>query len=52
MSVKELIDRLKKCPQNYQVVFESGDVYGSSSTSYVDSIYIDNKKEQVELVEF
>lgn len=52
MSVKELIEKLKKCPQNYQVVFESGDAYGSAYTSYVDSINIDNKKEEVELVEF
>lgn len=52
MSVKELIEKLKKCPQDYEVVFESGDAYGSAYTSYVDGINIDNKKEQVELVEF
>lgn len=51
MTVKELIEKLKKCPQDYQVIFESGDAYGSAYDAYVDDININNKKEQVELIE-
>lgn len=51
MTVKELIEKLKKCPQDYEVTFESGDAYGTVYTAYVDYINIDNKNEQIELVE-
>lgn len=51
MTVKELIEKLKKYPQDYEVVFESGDGYGSAYTAYVDCINIDNKNKQIELVE-
>ena len=51
MTVKELIEKLKKCPQDYEVTFESGDAYGTVYTAYVDCINIDNKNEQIELVE-
>lgn len=51
MTVKELIDKLETCPKDYQVIFESGDAYGSSYDAYVDDIIVNNKKEQVDLVE-
>lgn len=52
MTVKELIEKLKKCPQDYQVAFESGDAWvGSAYIAYVDCINIDNKNKQIELVE-
>ena len=49
MTVKELIEKLKNCPQDYEVIFESGDSYGSAYDAYVDDIIVNNKKEQVEL---
>lgn len=49
MTVKELIEKLKHCPQDYEVTFESGDAYGSSCTMYVDDININDKKEEIEL---
>ena len=51
MTVKELIEKLENCPKDYQVIFESGDAYGSSYDAYVDDIIVNDKKEQVELVE-
>lgn len=51
MTVKELIEKLKYCPKDYQVVFESGDAYGSAYDAYVSDIIVNNKKEQVALVE-
>ena len=51
MTVEELIEKLKSCPQGYKVIFESGDAYGSAYNAYVDYINIDDKKEQIELVE-
>lgn len=51
MTVRELIEKLKNCPQDYEVTFESGDAYGSAYDAYVDDININNKKEQVELIE-
>ena len=51
MTVKELIEKLKYCPQDYVVTFESGDAYGSAYDAYVGDIKINNKKEQVELTE-
>lgn len=46
MTVKELIEKLKNCPQDYQVIFESGDAYGSAYDAYVDDIIINKKNEQ------
>ncbi len=51
MTVKELIEKLKKCPQDYEVTFESGDAYGSAYDTYVDDINVNKNKEQVELIE-
>jgi hypothetical protein len=51
MTVNELIEKLKSCPQGYEVIFESGDAYGSAYDAYVDDININDKKEQVELKE-
>lgn len=51
MTVSELIEKLKELPQDYQVVFESGDAYGSAYQAYVDSVVINNKDKQIELVE-
>lgn len=52
MTVKELIEKLKKCPEGYEVTFESSDAYGSSYDAYVDGIFINKKKGQVELIEY
>lgn len=51
MTVKELIEKLKKYPQDYEVTFESGDAYGSAYDAYVDDININKNKEQVKLIE-
>ena len=51
MTVKELIELLKDAPQDYQVVFESGDAYGSAYLAYVDEIHINTKDEQIKLNE-
>jgi hypothetical protein len=51
MTVKELIEELKKVPQDYEVIFESGDAYGSAYTAYVDEIKVIEKRECVELIE-
>lgn len=51
MTVKELIEKLKDWPQDYEVTFESCDAYGSAYDAYVDDIIVNDKKEQVELIE-
>lgn len=51
MTVAELIEKLKEMPQDYQVVFESGDLYGSAYWAYCDEVNINNKDKQVELTE-
>lgn len=51
MTVAELIEKLKTLPQDYIVVFESGDAYGSAYTAYVDEAVVHDKKRQVELRE-
>lgn len=51
MTVKELIEKLKKCPQDYEVTFESGDAYGSAYDACVDDINVNKNKEQVKLIE-
>ena len=51
MKVKELIEKLKKWPQEDEVIFESGDAYGSAYDAYVDDININKKTQQVELIE-
>ena len=49
MSVGELIEKLKEVPQDYQVVFESGDAYGSAYYAYVEDITINDKDKEIEL---
>ena len=51
MTVAELIENLKELPQDYQVVFESGDLYGSAYWAYCDDININNIDKQIELIE-
>ena len=51
MTVAELIEKLKEMPQDYQVVFESGDLYGSAYLAYCDDINVNNKDKQIELRE-
>jgi hypothetical protein len=51
MSVKELIKILENMPQDYEVVFESGDAYGSAYTAYVDEVNVNKKMEYIELSE-
>ena len=50
MIVAELIEKLKNVPQDYEIVFESGDVYGSAYFAYCDDININNKDKQIELI--
>ena len=49
MTVAELIEELKYMPEDYQVVFESGDAYGSAYYAYVDNIEVNHKDHEVEL---
>lgn len=51
MSVKELIKILENIPQDYEVVYESGDAYGSAYTAYVDEAKVNEKMKYVELIE-
>lgn len=52
MTVAELIEKLKEMPQDYQVVFESGDLWcGSAYWAYCDDINVNNKDKQIELIE-
>lgn len=50
MIVKELIEKLKNVPQDYEVTFESGDAYGSAFTAYVDDVDVQDKYKQIELI--
>ena len=49
MTVGELIEKLKSLPKDYQVIFESGDAYGSAYYEYVDDIEVKDKVKEVEL---
>ena len=51
MTVGELIEKLKSLPKDYQVVFESGDAYGTAYYAYVDDIKVKDKDNEVELKE-
>lgn len=51
MTVGELIEKLKCLPKDYQVVFESGDAYGSAYCAYVDTVEVQHKDKEVELKE-
>ena len=51
MLVKELIDILKTMPQDYEVVFESGDLYGSGYLAYADNVDVNHKDKEVEIKE-
>lgn len=49
MNVKELITLLESLPEDYEVIFESGDAYGSAYYAYVDDIEIKHKDKLIEL---
>lgn len=51
MIVAELIEKLQKCPQDYVVTFESGDLYGSAYLAYADEVEVKHKDKQVEIKE-
>jgi hypothetical protein len=51
MTVKELIKKLKELPEDYHVVYESSDAFGSACYAYVDEIKVKNKTKEVELCE-
>ena len=51
MTVKELIEKLKSYPQDYEVTFESGDAYGCAYDAYVDDIKINDKNKEIKLIE-
>lgn len=50
MTVKELIEKLKLLPQDYHVIYESGDAYGSAYYAYVDEIRVNIKTKEIELL--
>lgn len=49
MTVKELIEKLEELPENYEIIYESGDAYGSAYYAYVDEIIVKHKTKEVEL---
>ena len=51
MTVKELIEKLKPYPQDYEVTFESGDAYGCEYDAHVDDIKINDKNKEIKLIE-
>lgn len=51
MTAEELIKKLEEVPQDYHVIFESGDAYGSAYIAYVDDIIVHDKNKQIELIE-
>ena len=53
MTVDELIEKLKSLPKDYQVVFESGDAYGSAYYVYVGDIRVKDKDNRIsDLINF
>ena len=42
MTVEELIEKLKTLPKDYQVIFESGDGYGSAYYAYADDVEVNH----------
>ena len=51
MTVAELIKILQTLPQDYEVVSESGDAYGSAYLAWVDEVIVNDKDEVVILKE-
>lgn len=52
MTAEELIKKLEEVPQDYHVIFESGDAWiGSAYAAYVDDIIVHDKNKQIELIE-
>ena len=51
MTIKELIEKLVVLPEDYEVIYESGDAYGSAYYAYVDEIIVKHKTKEVELCE-
>lgn len=50
MIVKELIEKLKNVPQDYEVTFEARDYYGHAYTVHVDDVNVQDKYERIELI--
>lgn len=51
MTVAELIKILQTLPQDYEVVSESGDAYGSAYLAWVDEVIVNDKDKEVILKE-
>jgi hypothetical protein len=51
MTVKELIEKLKALPEDYQVMYETGDYFGSTYYAYVDEISVKHHTKEVKLSE-
>ena len=51
MTVAELIKVLQTLPQDYEVVSESGDAYGSGYLAWVDEAVVNDKDKEVILKE-
>ena len=51
MTAGELIEKLKTLPKDYQIIFESGDAYGSAYYAYADDIEVNHKTGTVEIKE-
>lgn len=52
MTVAELIEILQTLPQDYEVVSESGDAYGSGYLAWVDEAIVNDKNKVVILIEY
>lgn len=52
MTVAELIKILQTLPQDYEVVSESGDAYGSAYSAWVDEAIVNDKNKVVILIEY
>ena len=49
MTVKELIEKLKALPEDYEVIYESGNGFGSEYHAVdVDGIIVNDKTKKVE----
>lgn len=52
MTVAGLIEILQTLPQDYEVVSESGDAYGSGRLAWVDEAIVNDKNKVVILIEY
>lgn len=51
MTVKQLVEKLKEFPEDYEVIYESGDLHSNAYYAYVECIVANHKTREVELCE-